>query len=134
MTRTLERRSRGVRQSEDARTSLLGARRSGGAIPVSPDTTALLITLRALSHRAYTNSTMSDDYATTLLEEMNGKFDILVESVSDINHLVKDIPVLKADMAEVKSDVKIIKAVLTDHSHQIQNHELRITNLEQPAS
>ena len=65
-----------------------------------------------------------------LLEDMNSKFDFLVEAVS----------ILQKDVAEMKPLVALIpsikrtldEAVSTSglHSHQLTNHEARIMTLE----
>ena len=72
---------------------------------------------------------MGDQYTNTLLEEMNGKFDVVIEAVGQMQEQIKEIP--KRDEFEaLKADVKIIKAAVVDHSNQIGNHEKRITRLE----
>lgn len=75
---------------------------------------------------------MSDgkDYTGLLLEDINGKFDVIVEAVGQIQDQIKVLPAMQSDLEEVKSDVKAIKAVVTDHSHQFSDHEQRIGTLE----
>ncbi len=70
------------------------------------------------------------DYTNVLLEEMNSKFDLLLEAVKPIRQLQQDTGTLKEDMNEVKSDVKVIKAAVTDVSKEVSAHDLRIANLE----
>ncbi len=70
------------------------------------------------------------DYTNVLLEEMNSKFDLLLEMMQPIKKLQEDTSVLIEDIQTVKSDVKKIKTVVTDQSKQLTNHEVRIIDLE----
>lgn len=73
---------------------------------------------------------MSDNYTNVLLEEMNGKFDAVLEIVVDMRNKMQLDMVTKDEFNEVKTDIQIIKAAITDTNHQVQNHERRITKLE----
>ena len=64
-----------------------------------------------------------------ILEDINAKFDRLVESNEQINVRL-DHTATKEELAEVKADIKVIKAVVTDQSGQLNHHETRITHLE----
>lgn len=72
---------------------------------------------------------MSNNHTDVILEDMNSKFDLVVELVTEMR---KDITGMatKDDIAELKADIKVIKAAVTDTSHQVQDHEQRITTLE----
>lgn len=72
---------------------------------------------------------MSDNYTNVLLEEMNSKFDAVLEMVGGMNDKIIDI---QSNMAtkDALEEVKTIKSAVTDTSHQVQNHERRITKLE----
>jgi hypothetical protein len=72
---------------------------------------------------------MSNDHTNIILEEMNSKFDVVVEAVGQMQEQIKDIP-KRDEFEELKSDVKIIKAAVVDHSNHINDHEKRITRLE----
>lgn len=78
--------------------------------------------------------TQKKSYHDVVLEDINGKFDTLLEIVvpmqRDVATLKEDVAVLKEDVAELKSDVRTIKAALTVTSTQVHDHERRITNLE----
>ncbi len=50
-----------------------------------------------------------DDRTQVLLEDMNGKFDAIMEYVSDIPVMKEDIAVLKDDVAVLKEDVAVLK-------------------------
>jgi uncharacterized protein YoxC len=73
---------------------------------------------------------MSDkDYTNVLLEDMNSKFDRLIEVVGQMKDEIQTFA-KQSDLEEVKADVKVIKAAVTDLSSHVDNHEVRITNLE----
>lgn len=69
------------------------------------------------------------DNLEVILEDMNGKFDRLIEVTDQIQDELKTKP-SREEFDELKADVKIIKAAVTDHSAQLNNHERRITHLE----
>jgi hypothetical protein len=71
-----------------------------------------------------------DNYTNVLLEDINSKFDAVMEIVSPLTGLPVVMSQLQSDIDEVKSDVKVIKAVLTEDSGQLKNHERRIIKLE----
>lgn len=70
------------------------------------------------------------DYTNVLLEEMNGKFDLLLEAVAPLKDMQKDIIVMKEDIVELKGDAKVIKAAVTDLSHQVADHDREIRELK----
>ena len=71
---------------------------------------------------------MSND-DSVLLEEMNGKFDVVIEAVGQMQDQMK-LLAKQEDLEEVKRDVADIKAAVTDHSSQLSDYEHRITSLE----
>jgi hypothetical protein len=73
---------------------------------------------------------MKDDHVAVLLEDMNSKFDVVIESVSGLASGVKELKQLIPDVTELKSDVKVIKAAVTDQTTQLNDHENRITAIE----
>lgn len=76
----------------------------------------------------------NDRYQAVLLEDINHKFDAIMEGQAAMASVPGDIAQLKSDMIEVKTDIKTMKAVLTGHSSQLNDHETRITTLEQQAA
>ena len=74
-------------------------------------------------------SISDDNYLGVLLEEIRDQNRAVLEAVGsmreDLNHLPK-----REEFDELKQDVKIIKAAVTDLSHQVNDHEHRITRLE----
>jgi len=73
---------------------------------------------------------MSKNYTNVLLEDMNGKFDLLLEAIAPLKQMQQDIFTTKEDVAELKADVKVIKAAVTDLSHQVNRHEKEIAELK----
>jgi predicted nucleic acid-binding Zn-ribbon protein len=73
---------------------------------------------------------MSDkDYTAILLEEIRDQNKAVLEAVGDMRKELSEVA-RSEEFDELKQDVKIIKAAVTDLSHQVANHERRITNLE----
>lgn len=70
-----------------------------------------------------------ENYTNVILEEMNGKFDLLVEAVGTVQEKLETLA-LKKDLTEVKEDVKMIRAAVTDHSGEFQEHGRRLTQFE----
>jgi predicted nucleic acid-binding Zn-ribbon protein len=78
-----------------------------------------------------------DNYRDVLLEEMNGKFDMVLEMVGYLRENMatkSDIRELRDELSEVKGDVKAIKFAVTNMSGDIDDHEKRITKLERKAA
>lgn len=72
---------------------------------------------------------VSKDHTDIIFEEMNSKFDHVVEAVGQMQSQLKEIP-KRDEFNELKSDVKIIKASVVSHSNQLNDQEKRITRLE----
>jgi len=69
------------------------------------------------------------DYTDVLLEDMNAKFDILIEGFGQIRYEVKTLATQQS-LDEVQADVRVIKAVVTDLSIHVNDHEVRLTGIE----
>ena len=74
---------------------------------------------------------LNDDERKKILGE------VLADELKAITEYVKDVPSLKRDIQEIKqsvhnleSDMKIVKAAVTDISHEQREHDRRITHLE----
>jgi peptidoglycan hydrolase CwlO-like protein len=65
-----------------------------------------------------------------LLEDMNSKFDFLIEAVGQMRDEIKSLPAVDANVQEIKADIKIVKAAVVDTSSQVQQQDKRITRLE----
>ncbi len=72
---------------------------------------------------------MSDN--DVFLEDINHKFDAIMESQAAMSPVPRKLDAIDERLGRVESDVKIIKAVVTDHSAQLNNHDKRLVNLEQ---
>lgn len=69
------------------------------------------------------------DDTNVLLEDINSKFDQIIEVVGTLGDKIDR----KADaeqVAEIKADIKVIKAAVTGHGTELQDHEQRISHLE----
>lgn len=74
-------------------------------------------------------------------EKKDVLWEVLADELKAIHELVKDVPEMKkkidkldTDMQEVKQDIKTIKAVVTEHSLELKDHELWISQIEAAAA
>jgi hypothetical protein len=67
-----------------------------------------------------------DNNTQVILEHMDSQFAKLAEMISQ----TRDEIARKVELAEVKADTKVIKAAVTEHSGQLNDHEQRLTHLE----
>jgi len=87
--------------------------------------------------RQYNNATMSDNDKHLLdivLEDVNDKFQTLIEGQTAMASVPEDIRQLKEDMSEVKGDIRAIKAVVTDHSALLLNHDQQLADMRRATS
>jgi hypothetical protein len=73
---------------------------------------------------------MTDNHTNIILEDINGKLDLVLEAVAPIKGLQSDMGTVKEDIAELKADVKVVKAVVTSQSHSMNDYDKRIARLE----
>ena len=71
-----------------------------------------------------------EDRKSVLGEVLMDELKIIREYLEQLLPLNKKVDSLDKDMSEVKADIKVIKAVVTDHSQQLSDHEVRVTRLE----
>lgn len=76
---------------------------------------------------------MKSNNAEVLLEELNGKFDFMIEAMGQMQGQINRLPE-REEFDDLKADVKIIKAAATINTRDIANHEKRITKLESKAA
>ena len=69
------------------------------------------------------------NYIAILLEDMNGKFQFVVEAVSDIQRIVKNQPT-REEFEALLSKVDVTIGALKATNRQVHDHEKRITQLE----
>lgn len=73
---------------------------------------------------------MSDhDYTAILLEEIRDQNKAVLEAVGDMRKELAEVP-KRDEFDELKQDMKVIKAAAVDLSHQVADHERRITDPE----
>lgn len=71
-----------------------------------------------------------DHYAAVLLEDMNGKFDAIMEILIPMQEQVREIPKMKEDITEMKADIRTIKIAVTDTNRDLHKLERRVDVLE----
>lgn len=71
-----------------------------------------------------------DDYTAILLEDMNDKFDLIMEAIRPLQTLPAQVARLGEDVAELKSDMKVVKAAITDLTPQVNDIDVRVQRLE----
>ena len=69
------------------------------------------------------------DYNGVLLEDLNGKFDAVIDGIKGIREKVDDLPT-RTEFNELKEDVKTIKAVVTQTNKNLSIIDKRVTVLE----
>lgn len=74
----------------------------------------------------------ADNYLVTLLEDMNGKFDVVVEAVGQIQDTIKTLAT-KEDLARVEAKVDVIKSAVKATNTDVTDLDRRVTVLEQAA-
>ena len=76
------------------------------------------------------NKIMSkDDDLKIIIEHFDDKFAVLLENIEEV--VDKKVKPLKSDVEIIKDDTKTIKKVVTATNSQLQDHENRLTILEQ---
>jgi hypothetical protein len=69
-----------------------------------------------------------DNYIGILLENIRDQNKAVLEAVGDMREELKRVP-KRVEFEELKQDVKIIKAAVTDLSHQTNDQEKRLSQL-----
>lgn len=72
---------------------------------------------------------MKDDHVAVLLGDISSQMRRMAEVLSTLATR-EQLQRVEEGVAELKTDLKIVKAVVTDQSSQLQDHETRITVLE----
>lgn len=70
-----------------------------------------------------------DNFTNVILEDINGKFDALME-ITEIMHSELKTKASQESVDSLQSDLNIVKAAVTDLTTQVDEHESRITTLE----
>lgn len=69
---------------------------------------------------------MSDadvNHLSVLMEHVVDQNRAVLEAVGDMQQKVAMLPTMQQDIAELKQDVRVIKAAVTDLSHDIEKHK-----------
>ncbi len=75
-----------------------------------------------------------DDRIGSVLEHLEDQLKAILEGQAALASVPGAIDELKQDMDEVKTNTKAIKTAVTDQTHQLNNHETRIADLEKAAT
>lgn len=73
---------------------------------------------------------MTKIYRDQLLEEMNGKFDLLLEIIIPMKEKVDRIPLIEERLERLEIEMHTLNTALKATNMQVTDHEHRITRLE----
>ncbi|HWT39830.1 MAG TPA: hypothetical protein VN081_00960, partial [Dongiaceae bacterium] len=79
---------------------------------------------------AYHKGMVKENYTDMLLEDINGKFDFLIELVTPLTLLPAAVAQLQEDVTQMRKDLGVTNRVVKDHSKALHNHAYRIKRLE----
>jgi uncharacterized protein YoxC len=71
-------------------------------------------------------SKSDDNHTNVLLEDINGKFDTILEAITSMQPQVAKIASIEESVAELKTDVKVIKAAVKDQGKQLHDHDRKV--------
>jgi hypothetical protein len=76
----------------------------------------------------------NQNYTDVILEEINDKFDLIMETVVPMRHGLSELKQQSSSMQDdihtMKGDTKIIKIEISRNNKLLNDHETRITHLE----
>ncbi len=78
-------------------------------------------------------SNSDDNYVGVLLEQIRNEIKAVHKEAGGMREELANVPKRK-EFNELKDDMKVVKAAVTDISHQMNDHEHRITRLEAKAA
>lgn len=70
-----------------------------------------------------------DSYIGVLLEDINDKFDRVIEVVGALSDELKT-KADKDDVQNIRDDIRMIKTAVAEHTHEIEALDTRVTRLE----
>lgn len=73
---------------------------------------------------------MSDNYSDILLEDIQSKFDAIIEGQAAMAYVPAKLESIDDRLISIESEVKAIRMAVTDHDGLLKNHEFRIIKLE----
>ncbi|MEK7096091.1 MAG: hypothetical protein AAB896_02265 [Patescibacteria group bacterium] len=65
-----------------------------------------------------------------ILEEIRDQNKAIIEGLKGFSGVPAKVDKIAEDVEEIKTDIKAIKPVIKVHSHELKDHEKRITSLE----
>ncbi len=74
----------------------------------------------------------AEELAQVFIEQMEDRFAVLQENLDAM--LDQKLQPLQTDLHDLKGDVRVIKAVVTDQSKQLKDHEVRLASGEEAAA
>jgi len=77
------------------------------------------------------NSSNDDDRIGFVLEHLDDQLKAILEGQDALASVPSKLQQIDERLERVETDVKAIKAAVTDQSHQLNSHEIRIKDLEQ---
>lgn len=72
----------------------------------------------------------SENYTNAILEDINSKFDAVLEIVTPLVTLPEQVRRLQSEVDAIRTDIKTMGFVVKDHSGQLRTHDGRLLNLE----
>lgn len=72
----------------------------------------------------------ASNYTDILLEDMNSKFDTILEIVTPLVSLPQEVRELREKVEDMDNTLRAGVAAIKDHSTQLRDHDYRITTLE----
>lgn len=70
------------------------------------------------------------DYIAVVLEDMNAKFDLILEIVRPLTPLPQQMRELSEKVDRVETEIGVIKKVIRQHSDSLRDHKDRLCQLE----
>ena len=82
--------------------------------------------------RTYMDDITSDNFGL-VLEHIESRLAAILEGQAAMVTVPTRLRIIDDRLANIETDMSAIKAVVTDHSRQLDNHEIRITDIEAAA-
>lgn len=70
------------------------------------------------------------DYIAVVVEDMNAKFDLILEIVRPLTPLPQQIREVSEKVDHVEAEIGVIKKVIRQHSDSLRDHKDRLCQLE----
>jgi len=73
---------------------------------------------------------MSDDYTGHILEQVLDEIKSVHELVAEVPKMARKLDRVEQKVDKLERDMQVVKAAVHDSSHELANHDRRITRLE----